>query len=122
MNCPDIFPLTGAAICGPYVPGRQIINSEGKYTSVLSSPVGTIIIGGDGLANCQSAVGLKGQCHIALTATITNPANGKSAVVKIVDKCEDCERGDIDVTPAVFDYLSERDLGRVAVTWKFNHF
>jgi len=115
--------MTGAAICGPYVPGREILNAQGKFSPAIGSPLGSIIIGGDGFANCRSSAGLKGQCHIPLTITITNPANGKSAVVKLVDKCAGCPgRGDIDVTPAVFNYLSDPALGRVAVNWKFNHF
>lgn len=121
--------LLGSPICGPYVPGRQILNAAGGYTTVKPAPASSlsskdmIIIGGDGLPNCQSGVGLTGQCHIPLTITITNPANGKKAVVKMVDKCGGCEGyGDIDVTPTVFAYLSDMDLGRTPVTWEINHF
>lgn len=113
-----------ATICGPYVTGRKIINNEGTYSPVKDSNLddGYVIIGGDGKANCPSSVGLTGKCHIPLTATITNPANGKSCVVQIVDECAGCAENDIDVTETVFSYLSDISLGRVPITWKFNHF
>lgn len=120
---PSLFLFLGSPICGPFVPGRQFLNAAGGYSPAIASSIGKVIIGGDGKANCQSGVGLTGQCHIPLTATITNPANGKKAVVKIVDKCGGCAgRGDIDVTPTVFADLSDMSLGRISVTWQFNHF
>lgn len=33
-----------------------------------------------------------------------------------------CKYGDIDVTTTVFEWLSDINLGRVPVTWEFNHF
>ncbi|GAP91792.1 putative riboflavin-aldehyde forming enzyme protein [Rosellinia necatrix] len=42
---------------------------------------------------------------------------GKSVTAKVVDKCPGCASGSIDVSPAVFDKLASRDLGRVKVTW-----
>ncbi|KZV84880.1 hypothetical protein EXIGLDRAFT_776126 [Exidia glandulosa HHB12029] len=92
-------------------------------------------MGGDGLINCQ----LGEQCHIPLTATVTNHAIGVSFKVHIVDRCEGCAPNDIDLAPAAFlkltvpdldtskfqlgDYMAEASknvLGRVPVTWKFD--
>lgn len=50
------------------------------------------------------------------TAKVTY--NGKTVTVQIVDRCEACKDGDIDVTPVVFQELAPISAGRVAgVTW-----
>ncbi|KAI0044972.1 hypothetical protein FA95DRAFT_1561606 [Auriscalpium vulgare] len=72
------------AICGPFTPGRLVINDLGTFDQKVSSPAGAITIGGDGLPNC-SGTDPNVRCHIPLTVTITNPENGKSVVAKIVE-------------------------------------
>lgn len=63
---------------------------------------------------------------IPLTATLTY--NGKSAKVQIVDRCEGCAVEDIDVTPAVFEYLTgNMALGRLTsgatnFEWSFDQY
>jgi hypothetical protein len=44
----------------------------------------------------------------------------KSVVVKIVDRCEGCEYGDIDLSPAAFCQLSVPDAGRINITYVLN--
>ncbi|CED83187.1 RlpA-like double-psi beta-barrel domain [Phaffia rhodozyma] len=103
-------------ICGPFSPGRLDLSSNVK----VASAYGSVMIGGDGLLNCVSS----SMCHIPLTATLTY--SGKSAKVLIVDRCEGCAVDDIDVTPAVFKYLTgSLDIGRVYGTsgtfsWSFD--
>ncbi|KAJ7854974.1 RlpA-like double-psi beta-barrel-protein domain-containing protein-containing protein [Mycena olivaceomarginata] len=60
------------------------------------------------------------QCHIPLTATVTNKATGKSVQVKIVDRCVGCKVDDIDMTPAGFAAIADMSLGRTTVTWRFD--
>lgn len=98
-------------------------------------------MGGDGLPNCGAAVGstvsysvllhasyhaksnLQSQCHIPLTATVTNPANGKSVIVQIVDRCVGCAVDDIDMTITAFKAIADEADGRVSgIEWKFNKF
>ncbi|GBB84422.1 hypothetical protein RclHR1_01100014 [Rhizophagus clarus] len=43
----------------------------------------------------------------------------KSVIVKCVDRCSACKSGDIDLSPAAFDKIANRNEGRVPVTWKF---
>lgn len=102
-------------ICGPFVPGRKTINQAGRFvTSVKGASF--VNVGGDGLLNCD----LKSQCHIPLTATVKH--GGKSIVVKIVDRCEACAIGDIDLTPTAFAALADMSLGRTDVEWFFNKY
>lgn len=74
-------------------------------------------VGGDGLPNCTAG----SKCHIPLTATVTNPATGKSVVVQIVDRCGGCAMGDIDLTPTAFSAIADMNSGRVhGIQWSFN--
>uniref|UniRef100_A0A8H8CG68 RlpA-like protein double-psi beta-barrel domain-containing protein n=1 Tax=Psilocybe cubensis TaxID=181762 RepID=A0A8H8CG68_PSICU len=100
-------------ICGPYVGGRKIINDLGLFvTAVPGSEF--INIGGDGFPNCDP----QSQCHVPLTATVKH--GNKSIQVKIVDRCEACAEGDIDLTPTAFAALADMSLGRTSVEWSFN--
>jgi len=74
------------------------------------------VVGGDGLLNCDTG----SQCHIPLTATVKH--GGKSIQVKIVDRCEACAIGDIDLTPTAFAALADPSLGRTDVEWFFNDY
>ncbi|KAK7000855.1 hypothetical protein R3P38DRAFT_2560261, partial [Favolaschia claudopus] len=118
----DIWPGASSGqnrnpVCGPFVPGRQALNEAGQMVSVLKSSIlGYAMIGGDGRINC---VGNRdAQCHIPLTATVTH--GSKSIQVRIVDRCEVCKVGDIDLTPAAFSALADMALGRTDVKWQFN--
>jgi len=43
---------------------------------------------------------------------------GKSAVVKVVDKCPGCKTGDLDLSPAAFkQVVGDLGIGRVRGTW-----
>jgi hypothetical protein len=114
---------TRSPVCGPYTPGRKLLNTAAEFYDGVSSSVGYTWIGGDGLPSCDPSS--KIQCHIPLTATITNPANGKSVSgVKIVDKCAGCAgSGDIDVTQTLFEMLGDVNAGRISgIQWKFDQY
>lgn len=102
-------------ICGPYVPGRKTLSQAGNFVTAIGGQ-SFVNIGGDGLLNCAPGV----QCHIPMTATVTH--GGKSIQVKIVDRCEGCAEGDIDLTPAGFAALADMGLGRTDVEWFFNKY
>jgi len=104
-------------ICGPFVPGRKIMNAEGKYVAVVPGDE-FVIVGGDGYLNCDTGIIGNSQCHIPLTATVKH--GGKSIQVKIVDRCEACKKDDIDLTPTAFAALADPALGRTDVEWYFN--
>ncbi|RKP08515.1 RlpA-like double-psi beta-barrel-protein domain-containing protein-containing protein, partial [Thamnocephalis sphaerospora] len=42
-----------------------------------------------------------------------------TAVVKIVDMCETCRHGHVDLSPAAFRRVANPVDGRVSVTWKY---
>jgi hypothetical protein len=102
-------------ICGPFVPGRKTLNQAGSFVTAIGGQ-SFVNIGGDGLLNCAPGV----QCHVPLTATVKH--GGKSINVKIVDRCEGCADGDIDLTPTAFAALADMGLGRTDVEWFFNKY
>lgn len=38
---------------------------------------------------------------------------------RIVDQCPECAPGDIDLSPEAFDRIAARELGRVAISWRY---
>ncbi|KAG5640627.1 hypothetical protein DXG03_007888 [Asterophora parasitica] len=104
-------------ICGPFVPGRRTLSDSGRFITAVPGQ-SFVNVGGDGLLNCDPSPSV--QCHIPLTATVRH--GGKSIVVKIVDRCEGCKPGDIDLTPAAFAALADPALGRTDVEWEFNKY
>lgn len=46
--------------------------------------------------------------------------NGKSTTARVVDLCPSCATGSIDVSPTVFQALSDLSAGRIDVTWELN--
>ncbi|KAK4515082.1 uncharacterized protein ATC70_002692 [Mucor velutinosus] len=48
---------------------------------------------------------------------VTNPANGKSITVKIVDTCPPCSSGDVDLSPKAFAAIADMNLGRIPIKW-----
>ncbi|OAC98360.1 hypothetical protein MUCCIDRAFT_124855, partial [Mucor lusitanicus CBS 277.49] len=55
------------------------------------------------------------QCNKSIR--VTNPANGKSVTVKIVDTCPPCSSGDVDLSPKAFAAIADMDLGRIPIKW-----
>lgn len=51
--------------------------------------------------------------------TIRVSKNGRSADVKIVDRCEGCKEFDLDLSPAAFkDVVGDLGVGRTTGSWK----
>lgn len=50
---------------------------------------------------------------------VTNPANGKSVTVKIVDTCPPCSSGDVDLSPKAFAAIADMSLGRIPIKWSW---
>lgn len=44
---------------------------------------------------------------------------GKSVDVKVVDRCVGCAKNDLDLSPAAFSKIADKDLGRIHLTWKW---
>ncbi|XP_055347298.1 papain inhibitor-like [Paramacrobiotus metropolitanus] len=45
--------------------------------------------------------------------------SGEQVKVKVVDRCEGCDSGSIDLSPAAFEKLADKDLGHIEVTWNY---
>ncbi|CAG8583873.1 11456_t:CDS:2 [Diversispora eburnea] len=43
----------------------------------------------------------------------------KSVVVRVVDRCDGCKSGDIDLSPAAFKKLASLSVGRTKCSWKY---
>jgi hypothetical protein len=54
---------------------------------------------------------------IEVTA-IGGTSPGKSVQVQILDKCEACKPGDVDLGEKAFEAISNLSAGRIAITWK----
>ncbi|RIB28841.1 expansin module family protein [Gigaspora rosea] len=53
------------------------------------------------------------------TITITCPGS-KSVTVKVVDLCEGCKSGDLDLSPTAFNHLAKASVGRLQCDWEFS--
>ncbi|KAI1084453.1 RlpA-like double-psi beta-barrel-protein domain-containing protein-containing protein [Whalleya microplaca] len=51
--------------------------------------------------------------------TIQITQGGKTVTAQVVDKCPSCSPGSIDVSPTLFQSLSDLSVGRTEVTWSF---
>jgi len=61
--------------------------------------------------------------YCGMTLTIYNPATGVSAQATVMDKCMGCVDRAIDLTPALFNVVSNNDqaAGRIpGIDWWFN--
>ncbi|XP_055351834.1 papain inhibitor-like [Paramacrobiotus metropolitanus] len=52
-------------------------------------------------------------------ALVKDVESGKQVKVKVVDRCEGCASGAIDLSPAAFESLAPKDLGVTQVTWNY---
>jgi len=69
------------------------------------------------LAISGAIYGKGGNCNKLIT--ITNTANGKTAVAKTRDMCPTCPSGNLDLSPAVFKKLGTLDKGVLPISWHF---
>ena len=48
---------------------------------------------------------------------------GKTVQVELWDRCESCAYGDLDLSPAAFDAIADRGLGRIeGIAWQIGEF
>ncbi|OWZ15763.1 Carbohydrate-binding protein [Phytophthora megakarya] len=66
----------------------------------------------DGLQNC-------GRCAEVSCADSRCADQSKSIVVQILDRCPECEQGDLDLSPTVFTALTGSTPSRYTIKWKF---
>ncbi|KAF9443279.1 hypothetical protein P691DRAFT_764431 [Macrolepiota fuliginosa MF-IS2] len=81
-----------------------------------------------GLGSCGLTNG-NNDLIMALNAPQYNPSvcgrrarifyQGKSVDVTVVDRCADCPFGNVDLSPAAFNQISNQDAGRIPVTWQY---
>lgn len=85
------YNASGTGACGTAITDDQLLAAinDEQYTK----------------ANC-------GRC-----VSVTGP-NG-TVVVKIVDKCPGCDRGDLDLSSTAFAKIAKLSAGRVKITWHF---
>ncbi|PWN36084.1 uncharacterized protein FA14DRAFT_179448 [Meira miltonrushii] len=82
-------------------------NTESDFIVAVSAELFQIF--GNGISNGNPVCGHK----------IRIFKNGKSAIATISDECPPCTQGSIDMTPALFKYFEDPDVGRTSVTWQF---
>jgi expansin len=110
------FAYTQTISCG----NEQVYTGEGTYYDIAqfgnfgncsfpNSMFQPFLIG----AMNASQYGLADFCGSC--AKITGPKG--SVTVHIIDQCPECKQGDIDLSPAAFDYLAPRIDGRIPISW-----
>ncbi|PWN36085.1 uncharacterized protein FA14DRAFT_190001 [Meira miltonrushii] len=45
--------------------------------------------------------------------------NGKTAIASITDECNECAQGSLDMSPTLFKYFVDLQVGRTTVEWEF---
>lgn len=82
-------------------------NTESDFIVAVSAELFQIF--GNGISNGNPVCGHKIRIH----------KNGKTATATITDECPPCTPGSIDMTPALFQYFEDPDVGRTSVEWEF---
>ncbi|CAG8484632.1 6130_t:CDS:1 [Cetraspora pellucida] len=93
------FYNTGLGACGITSNDNQLVAAlpAADYDSLMT----------DGNPNHSGACGKM--------ATVV--CGGKTVTVKIVDRCPNCKSGDLDMSPAAFDCIADRSVGRIQVSY-----
>lgn len=82
-------------------------NTESDFIVAASAELFNIF--GGGMSNGNPICGHKIRIY----------KNGKSAVAEIQDECPPCRPPSIDMSPALFKYFENLDVGRTSVEWEF---
>ncbi|CDF41071.1 unnamed protein product [Chondrus crispus] len=93
------FPSAGTSACG-----RD--HSDLDFVVALSPEDFIATLNPNESPSCQ-------QCVL-----ITGPT-GATVKVQVTDKCPGCVKGALDVSPAAFDVIAHRDVGRIRVSWEY---
>jgi expansin (peptidoglycan-binding protein) len=73
--------------------------------------------GGDLMVAAMNDADYAGATACGACITADGPAG--SVTVRIVDRCPECPRGDVDFSREAFVRIADLDAGRVAVTWRY---
>src|SRR6266545_5000165 len=71
----------------------------------------------DPMVAAMNQVDYEGSGACGACAAIDGPQG--SVTVRIVDRCPECPRGDIDLGPDAFARIARLSAGRVAITWRY---
>lgn len=72
---------------------------------------------GDLLVAAMNDTDYAGSAACGACAAIDGPAG--SVTVRIVDRCPECAKGDIDMSPEAFAKIAPLSAGRVPITWHY---
>lgn len=82
-------------------------NNESDFIVAVSAELFQIF--GGGISNGNPVCGHRIRIH----------KNGKTAIAVISDECPPCKPGSLDMTPALFNFFENPDVGRTSVEWEF---
>ena len=77
---------------------------------MFDSTPGDLMIGAMNLTDYQGSLAC-GEC-----VSLTGPHG--TIMIRIVDLCPDCPRGNIDLSPLAFSRIADTALGKVPITWQ----
>jgi expansin len=102
--------VTGCRI----LPGTTY-TGEGTYYFGNGSGNCSYPAGGSVLYAAMNELDYEGSANCGAYIRATGPEG--TVTVRIVDRCPECQPGDIDFSPEAFDLIAERADGRVPISW-----
>ncbi|KDQ19350.1 hypothetical protein BOTBODRAFT_51776 [Botryobasidium botryosum FD-172 SS1] len=114
-TCASSAPIADAGAQGgaSYSGSATFYGAGSGACGSVSSPDDYIVAISQAQYGASSAV--SNYCY--KTVTITH--NGKTAQAKVVDDCEGCGFGDLDMSKALFTFFESPDVGRFPIKWSY---
>ncbi len=72
---------------------------------------------GDPLVAAMNDADYAGSAACGACISLTGPKG--SVTVRVVDRCPECPKGDVDLHPGAFDRIADRAAGRVPIRWAY---
>ncbi|OGU37070.1 MAG: hypothetical protein A2068_03295 [Ignavibacteria bacterium GWB2_35_6b] len=103
LRCPD-FPVIHSGEATYYYP--EVAPGNCSFDSIPS----------DFMIGAMNAVDYAGSQICGACVEITGPKG--SVVIKIIDQCPECPKGNIDLSPQAFSKIADTLSGRVPINWQ----
>jgi expansin (peptidoglycan-binding protein) len=107
--------IGGVVAAGCRIEPGQTYSGDGTYYAADGSGNCSYPAGGDLMVAAMNEADYEGSLNCGAYIQVTGP---KGAVtVKIVDRCPECQPGDVDLSPQAFAKIADLSAGRVPISW-----
>jgi expansin (peptidoglycan-binding protein) len=107
--------LVGVATSGCRILPGQTYSGDGTYYAADGSGNCSYPAGGDLMVAAMNETDYEGSYNCGAYIEATGPKG--TVTVKIVDRCPECQPGDVDFSPQAFAKIADLSAGRVPITW-----